>query len=59
MAEIGAAEFLRHEKARPAERCYFAPEWAGKADGVLVVAELPERRHRRLVAEEVERGVAQ
>ena len=58
-AEPAAAEFFRHQQAGEAHLGKALPELAGEAGGVLAVAQLPQMRHRRLVADEAARAVAQ
>ena len=58
-AEPAAAEILRHQQAGKSHLGERLPQVAGKPGRVLGVAQLPQMRHRRLVADEAARAVAQ
>ena len=58
-AEPAAAEIFRHQQAGKSHLGKRLPELAGKSRGVLGVAQLPQMRHRRLVADKAARAVAQ
>ena len=58
-AEPAAAEIIGHQQAGKSHLGESAPQVAGEAGGVLRVAQLPQMRHRRLVADKAARAVAQ
>ena len=58
-AKPAAAEILRHQQSGKSHLGERAPQIAGKSGRVLGIAQLPQMRHRRLVADEAARAVAQ
>ena len=52
-------KLFRHQQAGKSHLGKAAPQLAGEAGGILAVAQLPQMRHRRLVADKAARAVAQ
>src|SRR3954452_12273023 len=57
--KTAATELLRNQQAGKSHLGESLPEVAGKARSVVAVAQLAQMRHRRLVADETARAVAQ
>src|SRR3954452_10024572 len=57
--ETAATELLRHQQTGKSHLGESLPEVAGKARSIVAVAELAQMRHRRFVADETARAVAQ
>jgi hypothetical protein len=58
-AKPAATEVLRHQQAGKSHLGKRFPELPGKSGFVLGIAQLPQMRHRRLVADKAARAVAQ
>jgi hypothetical protein len=58
-AQTAAAEILRHQQAGKTHLGESLPQVAGESGRILGVAQLPQMRHRRLVADKPPRAIAQ